>query len=438
MNDPMIANLLSRRQMLKQAALVCGGLGLAANRLAAAPPPAARAKSVIQIWLWGGPSHLDTFDPKPGAGRDYCGPFDKPLATNVDGIRINELLPKLAKQADKYALIRSMTHGSSGHETAAYIVQTGRRPDRLVYPSLGAIVAMFKGHDHGYRGKLPPYMVLTTPQGRFSEAGFLGARYKPFATGGDPGLKRFAVEGVVMEGVSDERQVARRNLLHGLDTLGRALPGEPQFQQLDGCESKAYEMILGDAGKVFDLSTESQATRDRYGVNTLGQSCLMARRLVEQGVPYITINAKGWDTHKQHFQAMQRRLPELDMGLASLLEDLAQRGLLDSTLVWCGGEFGRTPKVLWGSPWNGGRGHYGNCFSTLVAGGGFKGGQVLGASDATGSEVAERPVDPSELLGTMCSLLGIDPDQPLPNPQGIEATVMPAVAKGAGRLKELI
>jgi len=197
-------------------------------------------------------------------------------------------------------------------------------------------------------------------------------------------------------------------------------------------------MILGDAGKVFDLSTESQATRDRYGVNTLGQSCLMARRLVEQGVPYITINAKGWDTHKQHFQAMQRRLPELDMGLASLLEDLAQRGLLDSTLVWCGGEFGRTPKVLWGSPWNGGRGHYGNCFSTLVAGGGFKGGQVLGASDATGSEVAERPVDPSELLGTMCSLLGIDPDQPLPNPQGIEATVMPAVAKGAGRLKELI
>ena len=438
MNDPILSNLLSRRQMLKQAALVCGGLGLAANRLSAAPAPTARAKAVIQIWLWGGPCHLDTFDPKPAAGRDYCGPFDKPLATNVDGIRINELLPNLAKQADKYALIRSMNHGNSGHETAAYIVQTGRRPDRLVYPSLGAIVSQFKGYDHGYRGKLPPYMVLTTPQGRFSEAGFLGARYKPFATGGDPGLKRFAVEGVVMDGVSDERQVARRNLLHGLDTLGRALPGEPSLQQLDACENKAYEMILGDAGKVFDLSTESQATRDRYGMNTLGQSCLMARRLVEQGVPYITINARGWDTHKQHFQAMQRKLPELDMGLASLLEDLAQRGLLDSTIVWCGGEFGRTPKVLWGTPWNGGRGHYGNCFSALVAGGGFKGGQVLGSSDATGSEVAERPVDPSELLGAMCSLLGIDPDQPLPNTRGVEATVMPAAAKGAGRLKELI
>jgi hypothetical protein len=439
MDHTWTSNCISRREALRRAALLGGGLALAGGRLqAAAAPLPVRAKAVIQIWLWGGPCHLDTFDPKPGAGRDYCGPFDKPLATNVDGIQINELLPNLAKQADKYSLIRSMTHGNNGHETASYIVQTGRRPDRLVYPSLGAIVAMFKGYDHGYRGKLPPYMVLTSPQGRFSEAGFLGARYKPFATGGDPGLKRFAVEGVVMEGVSDERQLARRELLHGLDTLGRALPDDPHFKQLDACENKAYEMILGDAGKVFDLSTEPQASRDRYGMNTLGQSCLMARRLVEQGVPYITINAKGWDTHKQHFQTMQRRLPELDMGLASLLEDLAQRGLLESTIVWCGGEFGRTPKVLWGSPWNGGRGHYGNCFSALVAGGGFKGGQVLGASDKTGSEVAERPVDPAELLGTLCSLLGIDPDGPLPNPQGIEATVMPTTAKGFGRLKELV
>jgi len=216
------------------------------------------------------------------------------------------------------------------------------------------------------------------------------------------------------------------------------VPGESQFQQFDACEAKAYDMILGDAGKLFDLSTEKQETRDRYGMNTLGQSCLMARRLVEQGVPYITINAKGWDTHKQHFEAMRKRLPELDLGLASLLEDLAQRGLLESTLIWCGGEFGRTPKVQWESPWNGGRGHYGNCFSTLVAGGGFKGGQVLGASDKTGSEVAERAVHPAELLGTMCSLLGIDPDRRLPNPRNIEATIMPPVANGTGRLRELI
>jgi len=419
--------------------MVVGGVALADGRLHAAPaPPSGRAKAVIQIWLWGGPSHLDTFDPKPEAGRDYCGPFDKPLTTNADGIRINELLPLLAKQADKYSLIRSMTHGNNGHETAAYITQTGRQPDRLVYPSMGAIVSLFKGYDHGYRGQLPPYIVLTNPQGRFAEDGFLGARYKPFATGGDPGQKRFAVEGVVAEGVTDEHQIARRELLHGLDTLGRAMPSNPDFKQLDTCEKKAYEMILGDAGKLFDLATEKQEIRDRYGMNTFGQSCLMARRLVEQGVPYITINSKGWDTHKQHFETMRRRLPELDAGLSTLLDELAQRGLLESTILWCGGEFGRTPKVLWESPWNGGRGHFGNCFSHLVAGGGFKGGQVLGASDKTGSEVAQRPVHPAELLGTMCSLLGIDPDRALPNQRGIEATVMPAVAEGAGRLKELI
>jgi hypothetical protein len=438
MNHPMFSDSITRRQMIRQAALVCGGLAMADSRLSAAPAPQARAKSVIQIWLWGGPCHIDTFDPKPDAGRNYCGPFDKPLATNVAGIRINELLPSLAKIADKYALIRSMSHGNNGHETAAYIAQTGRQPDRLVYPSLGAIVSLFKGYDQGYRGQVPPYVVLTNPQGRFSEAGFLGMRYKPFATGGDPGQKRFAVEGVVAEGVSDEHQVARRELMHGLDTLGRTMPGDPQFKQHDSSEKKAYEMILGDAGKLFDLATEKQEIRDRYGMNTFGQSCLMARRLVEQGVPYITINSKGWDTHKQHFETMRRRLPELDAGVATLLDDLAQRGLLDSTIVWCGGEFGRTPKVQWESPWNGGRGHYGNCYSALVAGGGFKGGQVLGASDATGSEVAERPVHPADLLGTMCSLLGIDPDGPLPNTRGIEATVMPAAEKGAGRLKELI
>ena len=170
---------------------LCGAAGLllaprgAAGRARAAP--GGRAKSVIQIWMWGGPSHLDTFDPKPEAGNDYCGPLNKPIATNVDGIRIGELLPLLAKQADKYSIIRSMTHGNNGHETAAYLVQTGRKPgDRLVYPGVGAVVSLFKGYDAGYKGLIPPYIVLTEPQGRFSEAGFLGPRYKPFATGGDP------------------------------------------------------------------------------------------------------------------------------------------------------------------------------------------------------------------------------------------------------------
>ncbi len=160
------------------------------------PATKAKAKSVIQIWMWGGPSQLDTFDPKPAAGYDYCGPLDKPIPTNVDGIMIGELLPLLAKQADKYSIIRSMTHGINAHETASYMVQTGRPPGgRDVYPSVGAVVSLFKGYNAGYTGLIPPYIVLTQPQGRFSEAGFLGTRYKPFATGGDPAQARFAVEG---------------------------------------------------------------------------------------------------------------------------------------------------------------------------------------------------------------------------------------------------
>jgi len=339
----------------------------------------------------------------------------------------------LAQQADKYSIIRSMTHGVNGHETASYIVQTGRKPDRLVYPSVGAVVSLFKGYDHGYEGLIPPYIVLTTPQGRFSEAGFLGQRYKPFATGGDPNQKRFVVEGVVAEGISDQRQRGRRELLHTLDSLGKAMPKSPEFERLDRCEEKAYELILGDAGKLFDLSEEDDEIRERYGRNTFGQSCLMARRLVEHGVPYVTINYKGWDTHKQHFEIMRRKLPEMDRGMATLLQDLAGRGLLDSTIIWWSGEFGRTPRVQWESPWNGGRGHYGNCFSAVLAGGGFKGGRVVGASDAKGEEVAERPVYPQDLIGSMYEVLGIDPDGPLPNPRGLTVQVMPATENGAGR-----
>lgn len=400
-----------------------------------------RAKSVIQIWMWGGPSHLDTFDPKPGAGSDYCGPLDKAIPTNVPGIQIGESLPLLAKQADKYSIIRGMTHGVNAHETASYLVQTGRQPGRLVYPCVGAVVSSFKGHDPGYKGLAPPYIVLTEPQGRFSEAGFLGQKYKPFATGGDPNKKPFAVEGIVAKGISDERQLRRRDLLHALDSLGRALPANACFTRLDRCEEQAYELMFGDVRNLFDLSKEKDDIRDRYGRNTFGQSCLMARRLVESGAPYVTINYKGWDTHKQHFQTMQRKLPEMDQGLAALLQDLSDRGLLESTIVWWGGEFGRTPRVQWEPPWNGGRGHYGQCFSTVVAGGGFKGGCVVGASSARGEEVAKRPVYPRDLIGSMYELLGIDPNGRLPNSSGLDVCVLPAAKNGApsgGLLKEIM
>ena len=216
----------------------------------------------------------------------------------------------------------------------------------------------------------------------------MGSRYKPFATGGDPAQKQFVVEGVVAEGISDQRQQRPARSAPQAEHAGtrhdRAIRS---WRRCDQCEKQAYDLILGDAGKVFDLSQEKDELRDRYGRNTFGQSCLMARRLVEHGVRYVTINYKGWDTHKQHFQTMRRKLPEMDKGMATLLQDLSDRGLLDSTIVWWSGEFGRTPKVQWEPPWNGGRGHYGRVFSAVVAGGGFKGGHVVGASDAKGEEV---------------------------------------------------
>jgi hypothetical protein len=440
---------ISRRTVLRGGLAGTAGLLLAGRAGFAAtngsspdrPKAKAKAKAVIQIWLSGGPSHLDMFDPKPEAGNDYAGPL-KAIPTNVNGISIGELLPELAKLADKYSLIRSMTHGNDGHETATYIVHTGRMPGgRDVYPSIGAVVSLFKGYNAGYQGLIPPYVVLTQPLGRFSETGFLGARYRPFATGGNPAAGRFAVEGIVTPGISDQQQQERREFLRKMDSLGQAMKGDPQLTAVEQTEKQAYDLILGDTGKVFDLAQETAEVRDRYGRNTFGQSCLAARRLVEKGVPYVSITNGGWDTHKENFQAMRRKLPELDKGLAGLLLDLAERGMLDSTVVWCCGEFGRTPKIAWDATWNGGRHHYGKVFSVLVAGGGFKGGHVVGASDAKGETVKDRPVYPCDLIGSIYELLGMDPDGKLPHPLGLDIRLTPTAAEGVkmgGRLKEIV
>jgi len=430
---------ITRREAIRRGLVGAAGL-LAAGRqgVRAFASPAPKAKAVIQIWMWGGPSHLDTFDPKPAAGYDYCGALGKPIPTTVDGIVIGELLPLLAKQADKYSIIRSMTHGNNAHESATYWVQTGRKPgDRLVFPGVGAVVSSFRGYSGGYTGLIPPYVVLTQLQGRFSEVGFLGPKYAPFATGGDPAQTPFAVQGVVAQGITDQRQRDRRDLLHRLDTFGHAVSGAAALEAFVAAEEQAYELILGDAGKVFDLSQEQDNVREQYGRNTFGQSCLVARRLVERGVPYVTINSQGWDTHRQHFQTMRQRLPQMDRGMAALLEDLSQRGLLESTIVWWSGEFGRTPRVQWEAPWNGGRGHWGPAFSAVVAGGGFRGGHVVGASDARGEEVRDRPVVPADVLGSMYKLLGVDLTAKLPNPEGLDVRVMPS-AEEAGRASGLL
>lgn len=448
---------VSRRALLQRGAFGMGGV-LLGNRLLAAATGAAektaesgsspsatsepKAKAVIQIWLSGGPPHTDTFDPKPDAGSDFTGPLNKALETNVKGMRIGQMLPELAKLGDKYSLIRSMTHGQNGHETASYMLQTGRMPGgRLVYPAVGAVVTAFKGFEEGKQSLIPPYVVLTQPQGRFSEAGFMGIKYKPFATGGDPNAMRFAVEGIVAPGISDEQQAHRRDILHQSDALSMALQESPEVLSASEAEKQAYDLIIGDAGKVFDLSTEKDDLRLRYGRNTFGQSCLAARRLIENGVKYVTVNQFVWDTHKEHFPAMNRLLPNLDKGLSSLIADLSDRGLLDSTIIWVCGEFGRTPKVAWESPWNGGRHHFGSVFSVLVAGGGFKGGQVVGASDSRGETVQDRPVYPGDLIGSIYELLGIAPDANLPHPMNeiVKATPTPEEGlKLAGRLKEIM
>jgi len=276
-----------------------------------------KIKSVIQIFLWGGMSHNDAWDPKPGTGYDYLGEFDKVIPTNVKGIQLGALFPHLAKQADKYSLIRSMTHGINGHETAAYLMQTGHKAGgRLAYPSVGAIFAFFKKEQ--YKGLLPPYVVMLRAAGRFSEEGFLGPGYKPFATGGDPNADRFEVQGIVNKGINDARQKARRELVDKINLMGYGLADVPEMAAAETAKQKAYGLILGRGREVFNLENEPTVLRDRYGRNTFGQECLAARRMVEAGVPYITISFPGgWDTHGNHFPTMRRQCPWLDQGLAT-------------------------------------------------------------------------------------------------------------------------
>lgn len=389
------------------------------------------AKSVIEIWLSGGPSSLETFDPKPDAPADYNNGL-KAIDTNVPGVRLHEWWPELAKCADLFSLVRTMTHPHNGHETATYLMQTGRDPGGTeVYPAIGTVISMIRSKD--YRGDLPPSVILTAAKGRFSETGFLGEKYAPLVTGGNPNQKQFIVDGVVPPGGLTKAENDRRfDLLDLVDRFGRT----PDFADFDSAGLTARHIVEGNAAKTFDLSLEPDETRNRYGRTWLGQSLLAARRLVEYGVPYVTVNVSGWDTHKRHFETIRQRSAETDRAVAALLADLRDRKLLYSTLVWMSGEFGRTTKIDRNPPWNGGRGHYAKCFCALVAGGGFKGGQVVGESDATASNVVKRPVTPVDFLGSIYERCGIDPDGPMPNHVGKKVTILPPQSK-AGRLREL-
>ena len=379
------------------------------------------AKSVILVYLDGGPAQTDTFDPKPEAGRNYYGNLKGVCKTNVEGIEIGEKLPLLATMADKYSLIRSMTHGSNAHETGHYAMITGDTSrGAVVYPSFGAVISYMKRDT--YKGVLPCYISLTSANSRFNEGGFLGNSYKSFDTGGKPESAEFEVEGVVNKFINKERMNQRMALLDKFE-------GENSMDKgiIDSLRAVNMEFIWGESREAFNLKDESDSVKQRYGKNRLGQSCLVARKLVEAGVPFVNVRMTGWDTHKKHFQRMNSMLPQLDKALSALLADLDERGLLESTIVLCGGEFGRTPKVLWEAPWNGGRAHYGKTFSYLVAGGGFHGGKVVGKTDKTGEKVAERPVAPCDLIGTIYLLMGIDPYGTLPHVSEGDLPILPSL-----------
>ena len=395
---------------------------------------AQKAKSVILVYLDGGPAQTDTFDPKPDTSRDYFGNFKGVSNTNVEGIQIGEKLPLLAGIADKYSLIRSMTHGINAHETGYYAMITGDLSGgSVVYPSYGSVISYMK--KDSYKGILPSYVSVTSANSRFNEGGFLGNEYKSFDTGGQPEKAQYEVEGIMNKFVDKDRMNKRMSLLDDFEKL-------PMDKELiDSLRNVNMNFIWGESREIFNLSNEPDSVRERYGKTRLGQSCLVARRLVEAGVPFVNVRTTGWDTHKKHFQFMNTMLPDLDKALSALLIDLDQRGLLDSIIVLCGGEFGRTPKVMWEAPWNGGRAHFGAAFSYLVAGGGFKGGKVVGKTDKTGENVAERPVYPCDLIGTVYLLMGIDPYGTLPHVSEGNLPILPSLMdkkQSNGLLYEII
>lgn len=395
---------------------------------------AQRAKSVILVYLDGGPAQTDTFDPKPDAGRNYYGNYKGVVKTNVEGIELGEKLPLLAGIADKYSLVRSLTHGSNAHETGHYAMITGDTSGgAVVYPSFGAVISyMLK---ESYKGILPRYISLTSANSRFNEGGFLGNEYKSFDTGGKPEAEIFEVEGITNRYIDRTRMDQRMGLLNKFENT------PINKSEIDSLRDINMEFIWGESREIFNLHNEPDSVRKRYGKSRLGQSCLAARRLVEAGVPFVNVRTTGWDTHKKHFQKMNTMLPDLDRALSALIEDLDARGLLDSTIVLCGGEFGRTPAVLWEAPWNGGRAHFGKVFSYLVAGGGFHGGKVVGKSDKTGEKVVERPVRPCDLIGTVYLLMGIDPYGTLPHVSEGNLPILPSLLnknQEGGLLYEII
>lgn len=403
---------VSRRDFLTLGTCGLLGMGLAdmLDAPAAAVPAGRRDKSVIIIWLQGGPSHLDMWDLKPDAPSEVRGEF-KAIETNVPGIRIGEHLPRTARVMDRLCLLRTV-HGPEGsHERASRHLQTGWRPiPNVDYPSLSANFVKWGVAETD----VPPFVGVLNPIEQGFGGGYLGPRFGPFLAG-DPNQKDFAVRDLIPPpGVLLDRIGRRREILKGFDDGFRLVDRNPA--SLTSAGERAYRLAYSaPAREAFAIEKEPAALRDRYGRTSLGQGCLLSRRLVEAGVRAVTLFKGGWDTHGQNFSALKERLlPELDPAFATLVDDLATRGLLDSTLVVCLGEFGRTPKIN-GSA---GRDHWPGAGTVVLAGGGVRGGQVVGETDATGSEPKTRPISIEEFAATIYHTLGVDHNQTNRTPDG--------------------
>ncbi len=414
---------LTRRELARAT-----GLGLAGVSMTGWMPSLAQAyandpkrrRHCILLWMTGGPSQTDTFDMKPGHANG--GEF-KEIQTNVPGLRISEHLPKLAKQADKLAIIRSMSTAEGDHSRGTYLVHTGHRPGGPIgFPTIGASLSKELGSSDA---ELPNFVSIS-PYTAFNNAafgpGFLGPRFGPLTVGAANNFQaiqrqnansyaELGVDDLKNTGVSRAQQDARLDLWKELQTGFIESHGSASPKAQRAVYERAVRMMNSEAAKAFDLSKEPAKVRDAYGRGRFGQGCLMARRLVERGVPFIEIglrgNGIGWDTHSQNFTRVKSLSTELDAGWATLMNELDERGLLESTTIIWLGEFGRTPKINR----SGGRDHFPAAWTSVLAGGGIKGGQAYGKTSKDGTKVEENKVDVPDVLATLCRALGTDPDR---------------------------
>jgi hypothetical protein len=460
-------NGFGRREFLRRSAAGLGGLTLGTSLFAKTHSglllpdvPAGRpgkARACILIWLDGGASHLDTFDPKPDAPAEVRGPFDS-IETKVPGVRINEHMPRTAAMLDKIAVVRSMTSSFGVHNFGVQYVMTGHKPTPAIeYATIGSVVAHVRSVvQKRDLGVLPSNIAIPDLVSRDSAAigeGFLPSTASPFALGSDPGRHDFEVRDLdCREGLGEERIERRRRFADAFDRFhgeNDATPGPKTDPDLQ----RAYDLVVSEKAKLaFNLSLEEPATRERYGIdhranvhdaNNIGQQCLLARRLVERGVPFVTVNNAGWDNHfnietyknrhpgDPNDEGTHALIPGLDKAFSGLVQDLEERGMLDETLVVVMTEFGRTPKI------NsvGGRDHWPNCFSAALAGGGVPGGAVIGASDDLGEFVKDQPVTPSDMAATIYTLLGIEPELELQTADGQPIRIAP---NGAAPIEGLV